>query len=61
MTEQEAIECLKEINKKLEQKNNRYDQESAHIEADEILCNFLKDLGYDTLLECYWDIPKWYA
>jgi hypothetical protein len=38
-----------------------HDRELAHIEADEILCRFLRKLGYGKLVEAWIKIPKWYA
>ncbi len=37
------------------------DQESAHAQADEILCRALKLLGYRRLAELYEGVGKWYA
>lgn len=54
MTEQEAIDLLK-----IQQKN--HNTEEAHAEADDILCIFLKGLGYIKLIEEYQAIDKWYA
>lgn len=37
------------------------DIECAHIEADDLLCEILLDLGYDKIVEAYEAIDKWYA
>ena len=37
------------------------DIEVAHQEADWVLCELLKKLGYGDVVEAYCDIPKWYA
>ena len=37
------------------------DCEDWHITADDILCEFLSELGYKELVEAYLNIPKWYA
>ena len=37
------------------------DIEAAHSDADEILCEVLKDLGYEDLITLYHDVRKWYA
>ena len=37
------------------------DIETAHSEADDILCGVLIGLGYDDLVQAYNDIEKWYA
>ena len=37
------------------------DQEEAHIEADNLLCRFLEELGYTDLVAAYNKVEKWYA
>lgn len=37
------------------------DTEVAHVEADDILCGVLIELGYENLVEAYEKIRKWYA
>jgi len=37
------------------------DTESAHSDADDILCDFLSHLGYEEVVEEYKKIDKWYA
>ena len=37
------------------------DTESAHAEADDVLCDLLKELGYTKVIEEYKKVPKWYA
>ena len=51
---------LFEIIEKLE-KQKYYDEEDAHIEADAVLCDLLKELGFEDVVELYEKIPKWYA
>ncbi len=38
-----------------------WDEEAAHQDADNILCNILKSLGYGEIVDIYEAIPKWYA
>lgn len=40
---------------------HRYDRNNAHVEADGILCNLLKELGFDDVVEAYDKIEKWYS
>ena len=35
--------------------------EVVHPEADNILCNILKDLGFEEIVEAYEKVPKWYS
>lgn len=38
------------------------DIEEAHIHADDLLCTFLKSLGYEDVVEAYQGVqPKWFA
>ncbi len=37
------------------------DVEIAHSEADDVLCEVLRGLGYDELVDAFEDLPKWYA
>ncbi len=37
------------------------DTETAHIQADWIICNLLEDLGYKDIVKEYDAIMKWYA
>lgn len=50
----EAISQLKDL-----QESN--DIESAHAEADDILCTVLEVLGHSELIEEYKKVEKWYA
>lgn len=57
------------IDKKLEDKYLRQmreagassDTETAHANADDILCWLLEDLGYKRVVSVYRKIKKWYA
>lgn len=40
---------------------NDDDTETAHIKADDILCELLKDLGFNDLVDEYNNISKWYS
>lgn len=37
------------------------DDEHDHAEADEIVCNLLKELGFNKVVKTYEDVGKWYA
>lgn len=47
--------------KRLKAAQQDSDTESAHAEADEVLCALLKALGYTKIVEEYDKVPKWYA
>jgi xanthine dehydrogenase iron-sulfur cluster and FAD-binding subunit A len=37
------------------------DREAGHEEADGILCELLRQLGFDAVVDAYAKIKKWYA
>lgn len=37
------------------------DPESAHIKADDLMVELLRDLGYDEAMDAYESMTKWYA
>lgn len=37
------------------------DYEEAHSRADDILCELLRDFGYNDLIDAYDQVGKWYA
>lgn len=54
MTKDEALRRMKECVRS-------GDPEIAHSNADDILCEFLRDLGHGDLVDIYCDVDKWYA
>lgn len=50
-----ALEMMQEL------RNNPQDMEIDHIKADNILCNVLKALGQEELVNEFDKIKKWYA
>lgn len=54
MTKEKAIDILQMIQKS-------HDTEIAHIDADDILCQFLESLGYEDVVSEYQKIDKWFA
>ena len=53
MTKEEAIEQLKSI--------ESGDTEACHCIADDILCEFLRSLGYGDVVDEWDNVDKWYA
>ena len=35
--------------------------ESAHVKADDLLCDLLDLLGYNEVVSTYYSVPKWYS
>lgn len=38
-----------------------YDEEDQHIDADELMCNVLRSLGYGDGIDIFDSMHKWYA
>ena len=36
-------------------------EEICHIDADELICDLLKHLGFEDGVKVFEDMPKWYA
>lgn len=51
----------KKYMKALKAAQEDYDTESAHAEADDVLCDLLKALGYTKIVDEYNKVSKWYA
>lgn len=54
MTREDALKKLREL-------RDNTDQEMAHVYADDVLCDLLKSLGYEDIVDEYENIDKWYA
>ena len=54
MTQEEAIEQMKIFAKDI-------DTETAHRNADKLLCEILIQLGWEKLVKEYDEVGKWYA
>ena len=46
---------------RLKAAQDNYDTESAHADADTVLCDLLEALGYKKVVEEYNKVEKWYA
>jgi hypothetical protein len=40
---------------------DNYNIEVAHENADRLLCEFLKEIGFDEVVKVYNNVTKWYA
>jgi len=38
-----------------------YDTEEAHLDADGLMCDLLKELGFNEMVKIFEDTAKWYA
>ena len=54
MTREKAIDVLQML-------QQSHDTEMAHIDADDVLCELLKSLGYEDVVSEYQKINKWFA
>lgn len=56
MSEDEALDRLRAI---MERYKGEYD--CRHVDADELLCEVLRSLGYNELVDLYESFEKWYT
>jgi hypothetical protein len=54
MTPEQAAEEMRRI-------ADTYDEEGGHIEADALMCQILRDLGYGEAMDIFRDMDKWYS
>ena len=60
----ELLNRLKNVTEKEYYPNSDFptgDREDWHVEADNILCELLDELGYHDFVEAFEEVPKWYA
>ena len=55
------MDNYKEILEKMKALKNDEDFENAHYDADNLLIEFLEDLGCNELVEAWHEVGKWYA
>lgn len=56
-----SSEKVKEIIEKLKELQKSDDYECAHIDADQILCECLDELGYKEITREFVKVGRWYA
>lgn len=63
MTKEEFYSAMQQFYNKHFSEGHRdvMDVELFHIEADDLMCQLLIELGYDKGVEIFLDAPKWYA
>ena len=54
-------DIIKEAVEKMKECVNNGDTEVAHLDADNIICDVLTQLGYKELVDLYEKVKKWYA
>lgn len=59
MTSQEKAELLAELANIAGRADD--DTETAHMDADAVLCSALKKLGHHVLVDAWCKVRKWYA
>jgi hypothetical protein len=59
MADKTEAEYLKEMTEL--SNGNGSNEEEAHIAADDLLCELLRHLGYERLIDAYDKVGKWYA
>ena len=60
---EDALEKVEEMTKKMEQliPESKDDEESCHVEADNLLCDALELFGCKEIGTHFWKLKKWYA
>lgn len=56
ITPEEFAEKMNEINN-----NPDYNEEDAHIDADNLMCDILKEFGYEEGVNVFYKMDKWYS
>ena len=50
-----------EFKKAMQKIDDRGDKEYGHMEADELMCDLLEELGYGEGVDIFRQMSKWYA
>ena len=45
----------------MEKQTKGWDKEVEHVNADDLLCDLLEELGFEEVVEVYNKVEKWYA
>ena len=61
MNSEEIKKEMKRIDKMADHPKWGFDREQWHMDADALLINVLKDLGYDELCKWWEEMFKWFA
>ena len=59
MTKEEFAKQMEKIAEDLD--NDVYDEEGAHVRADDLMTRCLYSLGYTEGVDIFIQMPKWYA
>lgn len=59
MDDEKALEILRKLHSC--RTIGEYDPEEAHVKADNLLCELLMELGYESIVLSYKEVRKWYA
>ncbi len=60
MTQKQREKLIEQIESMLRNAKEQ-DTETAHMLADDALLFFLTQLGYESIVNLYKEVPKWYA
>ena len=64
LTPEEFAKAMKDISDKLVNPPEDcpyYDEEDAHMEMDDLMCDLLRSLGYGDGVDIFENTDKWYA
>lgn len=48
-------------NRMISLSSNEYNKEDAHIDADNLMCDILKEFGYEEGVNAFYKMDKWYS
>ena len=61
MTPKEFYERMFDLLLKAKEQSPSYDLEDTHVDADNLMCQLLTELGYGEGVALFKKMPKWYA
>ena len=61
LTPEEFTKAMKDISDKLVEDLPYYDEEDAHMEMDDLMCDLLRTLGYGDGVDVFENTDKWYS
>ena len=48
-------------NRMISLSSNEYNEEDEHIDADNLMCDILKEFGYEEGVNVFYKMDKWYS
>lgn len=63
ITPEEFAECMQRLQDRLNdpKESLHYDKELTHMSMDDLMCETLRELGYEKGIDIFEETEKWYA